>query len=64
MRRDVPAADRNFNGEVVTGAGEAVSKPMKIIVGNGLKTLIASNVGPMESGINFIIPGGWWLRDY
>lgn len=59
-----PRTVGNFAREIDTGTGETFTKYMKMFIGNGHGSLIASGVGPIESGIDLIIPSGWWLKDH
>lgn len=34
MQRDISVAVRDFAGEVIAGAGQAFTKPLKMIIGN------------------------------
>lgn len=63
-QRDIPAAVSNFAREIVPGAGESFTKPVKRIISNDYESLIASNVRPLESGSDLIIPGSCWLKNH
>lgn len=48
---------RNFAGDIVAAMREAFTRVVHMIIGNGHRWLIASEVGPMVSDIDLVVPG-------
>lgn len=50
--------------EVGADVRESFTKPFTRIIGNGYELLTESDLRFMESNIDLIIPGDWWLQDH
>lgn len=64
VQQDDPIAIHNFAGEVVAGVGRGFTKTVVITIGNYHTSPICAEVGPAESEVDIIIPGGWWLTSH